>query len=277
MTTISQKNLLKLALEAKEKEQTEQAISLLEEAIMLGPDTTIALNLSQLYQEVGLFYNAYELLKNQDNYLTEPIFTEYLHVLKALNLRIEFLQLKELLQGAARNQLEKIEVKATDDPLSVMKLKKIQVDNYWKILTLDLPQFELFVQEKLASTETDLALHISLIEECVKLQLTTPLNTLVLDKLVQFVPKEVGLFQTNNFVTEVNNFGFELVEKAKSPSLSPLFFAMTRIILGSLYPIIDQYLDDPKSFAQEIFDYITGQTNVEHSELITKILQKNQQ
>ena len=125
MTSVSQKNLLKLAEENKRNGNLEAAIQNLEEALRGEYSLEVILQLCELYCANNQEDQAYALIKEEpDLFSNQQIFEMYCKILEKNNYFIEALQLKNLGQIDLLLEVKPVSEQAQQKIMQNFKQKK---------------------------------------------------------------------------------------------------------------------------------------------------------
>lgn len=271
MTSVSQKNLLKLAEENKHKGDLEAAIQNLEEAMRGERSLDVVLALCELYCANKQEDQAYALIKEEpDLFSDQRVYQMYCQTLKKNNFYIEALQLENVtsmkmpvvVEPASEDQQQKI--------MQAFKQKKhiLQAD-YDSLHKLNLINFKAFAQSILLEPRPEFAVRMALCEDLVRLGLKEDFEVWVLGKLEKFVPAETVLFEKETKYQEIISAIWSRL--SRNPSQLPLIIGEANLVLGSLYPKMDKYIDEPDSFASDLVSYLEKKEGRSHQELLEKI------
>lgn len=271
MSSLSQENLLKLAQRNEKIGNLAQAIESTEEALKIGPSKNVTLQLCELYLKNGQVDFAYSLIKEEsDLFSDQEIFAEYSKVLQATHYVIEALEI---------SNLSKNEINILVEPVDQCKQKKIMVDfktksqptlnDYQQLFKLDLKNFKRFSQSLLIDPSLNFAVRISICEDLTRLGLADRFKVLVLGKTAEFVPQNISLLEKDPIYREIiSGIGSRYYHR---PNQLPTILAEVNLILGSLYPMINMYVDDPDSFTSDLVSYIENQDGRGHQKLFEAI------
>lgn len=271
MSSLSQENLLKLAQRNEKTGNLTQAIENTEEALKIGPSKSVTLQLCELYLKNGQADFAYSLIKEEpDLFSDQEIFAEYSKILQITHYVIEALEI---------SNLSKNEIKILVEPVDQCKQQKIMVDfktksqptlnDYQQLFKLDLKNFKRFSQSLLIDPSLNFAVRISICEDLTRLGLAERFKVLVLGKTAEFVPKNISLLEKDPIYREIiSGIGSRYYHR---PNQLPTILAEVNLILGSLYPMINMYVDDPDSFTSDLVSYIENQDGRSHQKLFEVI------
>jgi len=91
----------------------------------------------------------------------------------------------------------------------------------------------------------------------------------VLGQTEEFIPQKINLLEKEPIYREVvSGIGSRYYHK---PSQLPAVLGEVNLILGSLYPKLSKYVDDPDSFASDIASYIENQDGRSNQKLFERI------
>ena len=259
MTSLSQKNLLNLANKVAANGDFPQAIQYLEEALRDGYSETIVLNLCQMYIKNGQNYSAYELIKEEKDLFTDAqVFSVYSKVLQANNFLIEALEVKNITGYDLPDKIQPVPLKEQQQIMLNFKGKsKPTKFDYEQLFKLDLINFQNFAQSLLIDPSLNFASRIVLCEDLFRLGIKEKFKVLVLGQTEEFIPQKINLLEKEPIYREVvSGIGSRYYHK---PSQLPAVLGEVNLILGSLYPKLSKYVDDPDSFASDIASYIENQ------------------
>lgn len=273
MMSLSQQNLLKLAEENEDKGQWQAAIDNLEEGLRNGHALELVVALSAAFRHHKEEDQAYDLLKEEPDLFSDPsLFNEYCQVLKANHFLIEALQVQNLSQKSLPLTVTPVSERKQQQIMNSFKgLKQISQNDYERLFKLSLPHFSAFAQSLLLDPSQNFAVRLSLCEDLVRLGLKETFSVFVLDKKESFVPaQEEILANTAIYKETIAAIGGKFQH---NPSQLPLMLGETNLVLGSLYPKLSTYVDDPDSFASDLVSYLTSKKGHSHQELFTRIYQ----
>ncbi|AWN33388.1 MULTISPECIES: tetratricopeptide repeat protein [Lactobacillus] len=271
MTSLSQKNLLNLANKVAANGDFPQAIQYLEEALRDGYSETIVLNLCQMYIKNGQNYSAYELIKEEKDLFTDAqVFSVYSKVLQANNFLIEALEVKNITGYDLPDKIQPVPLKEQQQIMLNFKGKsKPTKFDYEQLFKLDLINFQNFAQSLLIDPSLNFASRIVLCEDLFRLGIKEKFKVLVLGQTEEFIPQKIDLLEKEPIYREVvSGIGSRYYHK---PSQLPAVLGEVNLILGSLYPKLSKYVDDPDSFASDIASYIENQDGRSNQKLFERI------
>ena len=277
MVSVSQDNLLKLALEDENKGNYDLAIQNLEEALSYGPSNKVVIKLCELYRKNKQEDQAYALIKDQpDLFSDEKIFNEYCQILKVNHYFIEFCQLEKLLDRKIKINISPgSESEQNKIMTGFRKKEQITQLDYQSLLKLNLINFENFSQSLLLDPSQNFAVRLALCEDLVRLNLEKTFKVWILGKQKEFIPNNTPLLEKSTVYTEViGGIGDHF---RNNPSQLPIMLGETNLILGSLYPEIGDYIRNTDGFTSDLISYIqtgNGRTNQKLLEKIYKYLPK---
>ena len=277
MVSVSQENLLKLALEDENKGNYDLAIQNLEEALSYDPSNKVVIKLCKLYRKNKQEDQAYALIKDQpDLFSDEKIFNEYCQILKVNHYFIEFCQLEKLLDRKIKINISPVSESEQNKIMTGFRKKEqiTQLD-YQSLLKLNLINFENFSQSLLLDPSQNFAVRLALCEDLVRLNLEKTFKVCILGKQKEFIPNNTPLLEKSTVYTEViGGIGDHF---RNNPSQLPIMLGETNLILGSLYPEIGDYIRNTDGFTSDLISYIqtgNGRTNQKLLEKIYKYLPK---
>ena len=271
MTSLSQKNLLNLANKVAANGDFPQAVQYLEEALRDGYSDTIVLNLCQMYIKNGQNYSAYELIKEEKDLFTDAqVFSVYSKVLQANNFLIEALEVKNITGYDLPDKIQPVPLKEQQQIMLNFKGKsKPTKFDYEQLFKLDLINFHNYAQSLLIDPSLNFASRIVLCEDLFRLGIKEKLKVLVLGQTEEFIPQKINLLEKEPIYREVvSGIGSRYYHK---PSQLPAVLGEVNLILGSLYPKLSKYVDDPDSFASDIASYIENQDGRSNQKLFERI------
>ena len=271
MTSLSQKNLLNLANKVAANGDFPQAIQYLEEALRDGYSETIVLNLCQMYIKNGQNYSAYELIKEEKDLFTDAkVFSIYSKVLQANNFLIEALEVKNITGYDLPDKILPVPLKEQQQIMLNFKGKsKPTKFDYEQLFKLDLINFQNYAQSLLIDPSLNFASRIVLCEDLFRLGIKEKFKVLVLGQTEEFIPQKINLLEKEPIYREVvSGIGSRYYHK---PSQLPAVLGEVNLILGSLYPKLSKYVDDPDSFASDIASYIENQDGRGNQKLFERI------
>lgn len=271
MTSLSQKNLLNLANKVAANGDFPQAVQYLEEALRDGYSETIVLNLCQMYIKNGQNYSAYELIKEEKDLFTDAqVFSVYSKVLQANNFLIEALEVKNITGYDLPDKIQPVPLKEQQQIMLNFKGKsKPKKFDYEQLFKLDLINFQNYAQSLLIDPSLNFASRIVLCEDLFRLGIKEKFKVLVLGQTEEFIPQKINLLEKEPIYREVvSGIGSRYYHK---PSQLPAVLGEVNLILGSLYPKLSKYVDDPDSFASDIASYIENQDGRSNQKLFERI------
>lgn len=271
MTSVSQQNLLKLAEEDERKGDLEAAIQNLEEALRGEHSLDVILKLCKLYCANKQEDQAYALIKEEpDLFSDQRVFKSYCQILAKNNFFIEALQLKNLV---GVDLSEKVKPASEEKQRQIMQNFKqreqvTQLD-YESLHKLNLPNFKAFARSVLLDPTPDFAVRLSLCEDLVRLGLEEKFEIWVIGQMKSFIPANTLLLEKEPKYREIiSSIGNKF---HNSPSQLPLMLGEVNLILGILYPKINQYIDEPDSFASDLVSFLQRKDGRSHQKLLEKI------
>lgn len=274
MTSVSQKNLLKLAEENKHKGDLAAAIQNLEEALRGEHSLDVILELCDLYCANKQEDQAYALIKEEsDLFSDQQVFNMYCKILKANNFLIEALQLQKVTGLELPIKVEAVsEEKQKQIMQNFRKKQRISQTDYENLHKLNLVNFVAFAQSILLEPVSEFAVRLSICEDLVRLKLTDKFKVWILGNLTEFIPADTLLFEKEPKYREIiSAIGARF---SHNPSQLPLMIGETNLVLGSLYPNLNKYVDEPDSFASDLVSYLQYKKGRAHQKLFDEIYQK---
>jgi len=275
MTSVSQENLLKLARRAEAGGDYQAACGHLEEALRLGFDEDLALDLSRLLRLNKEEDQAYALIKAlPDLFSREEVRDEYGQVLAANNFLIEALQVKHLTEGEVDFPVLPADKKEQEKILLAFRKKQaVSQSQYEQLLKLDLPTYLAFARSLLLDPLANYALRLAVCEDLVKLGVKEKMQVMILGDLKSFVPAETALLKQDPVYRE---FIASLASRYQNrPSELPLILAEGNFAFGQLYPCQGDYVTNPDAFARDLTGFLRQKRGGESQNLLEKIYQKN--
>lgn len=271
--SLTQQNLMKLAQENKAKGNLSNAIQDLEEAMKNGHSTEVVIELAKLYCQDKQKDQAYHLLKEEPDLFSEQdLFVEYLRVLQANHFLIEALEVKNV---SGRDLPCQVKPVSQEKQKMIMTLFKTQRNitqfDYEQLLKLDLVNFKAFVQSLLLDPNQNFAVRLSLCEDLVRLGVDEKIDVFILGKKEEFIPKNINLLEQSPVYQEIiSSIGSRF---RNNPSQLPMMLGEVNLILGSLYPKINKFVDEPDSFASDLVSFLEKREGHSHQELLEEIYQ----
>lgn len=273
MTSVSQKNLLKLAEENKRKGDLEAAIQDLEEALRGEHSLDVILQLCDLYCANHQEDQAYALIKEEpDLFSDQRVYQMYCKTLKENHFAIEALQLEHVTQNKLPFQVEPVSENEQQKIMQAFKQKShISQADYESLHKLNLINFKAFAQSILLDPTPDFAVRLSLCEDLVRLGSKEAFKVWIVGDLIEFIPAETLLLEKETKYQEIiSAIGARF---SHNPSQLPLMIGEVNLVVGSLYPKLGQYIDDPDSFASDLVSYLREKDGRSHQKLFEKIYQ----
>lgn len=271
MTTLSQKNLLKLAKKNEAEGNFSLAIQNCEEALRAGDSQEVILQLCDLYLKDKQEYSAYTLIKEEkDLFSNQAIFDEYSKILRANHFLIEALQVQKLSQGEWIIEVEPISETEQQQVMQQFRQKNQPTKfDYEQLFKLNLEHFTTFAQSLLLDPSLNFTVRLVLCEDLARLQLKTEFTVLVLGQQEKFVPAKINLLEKDPIYREVvSGIGSRYYHR---PSQLPAVLGEVNLILGSLYPVLPKYITEPDSFASDLASYIDHHDGRANQDLFVRI------
>ncbi|MFC7271176.1 hypothetical protein [Lactobacillus kimbladii] len=271
MTSLSQKNLINLAKRNEANGDMVQAIQNLEEALRDGHSNEVVLNLCDFYLKNKQSYSAYELIKEEKDLFTDSeIFAKYSKILSENHFLIEALEVKNITDYELPYSVEPVNSTVQQKIMVTFRQKaKPTKYDYDQLFKLDLSNFKNFAQSLLIDPSLNFAVRLVLCEDLFRLGLKNKFKVLVLGQEEEFIPQKINLLEKEPVYREVvSGIGSRYYHQ---PSQLPAVLGEVNLILGSLYPKLNKYVDDPDSFASDIASYIDNHDGRSNQKLFEKI------
>lgn len=274
MTSVSQKNLLKLAEENKRKGDFAAAIQNLEEALRGEHSLDVILQLCELYCANKQEDQAYALIKEEpDLFSDKQVYYMYCKILKENNFVIEALQLQNLMGQDLPIKVQPVSEHEQQQIMQRFKGKRqINQTDYESLHKLNLVNFKAFAQSILLDPSPNFAVRLSLCEDLIRLGIKNRVKVWILDDLSDFIPKNTLLLEKDPKYREI----ISAIGAKFNHNLSqlPLMIGETNLVLGTLYPKLNEYIDGPDSFASDLVAYLQQKNGRTHQQLFEKIYRK---
>ncbi|EFK32105.1 hypothetical protein HMPREF9264_1772 [Lactobacillus delbrueckii subsp. bulgaricus PB2003/044-T3-4] len=264
-----------MAIEAEAGGDYQAACGHLEEALRLGFDEDLALDLSRFLRLNKEEDQAYALIKAlPDLFSRDKVLEEYGQVLTANNFLIEALQVKHLTEGEVDFPVLPADKKEQEKILLAFKKKQaVSQSQYEQLLKLDLPTYLAFARSLLLDPLANYALRLAVCEDLVKLGVKEEMQVMILGDLKSFVPAETDLLKQDPVYRE---FITSLASRYQNrPSELPLILAEGNFAFGQLYPCQGDYVTNPDAFARDLTGFLRQKRGGESQNLLEKIYQKN--
>lgn len=271
--SLTQQNLMKLAQENKQKGNLKGAIQYLEEAMNNGHSTEIVIELAKLYCQDKQEDQAYHLLKEEPDLFSEQeLFNEYIKVLQANHFLIEALEIKNL---SGRDLPYQVKPVSQERQKMIMSLFRMQKDitqfDYEQLLKLALINFKDFAQSLLLDPTQNFAVRLSICEDLVRLGIDEKISVYILGEKEDFIPNKISLLEQSPIYREIiSSIGSRF---RNNPSQLPMMLGEVNLILGSLYPKLTKFIDEPDSFASDLVSFLEKREGHSHQKLLEKIYQ----
>ncbi|ADQ60758.1 BS_ysoA-like protein with TPR repeats [Lactobacillus delbrueckii subsp. bulgaricus ND02] len=263
-----------MAIEAEVGGDYQAACGHLEEALRLGFDEDLALDLSRLLRLNKEEDQAYALIKAlPDLFSRDKVLEEYGQVLAANNFLIEALQVKHLTEGEVDFPVLPADKKEQEKILLAFRRKQaVSQSQYEQLLKLDLPTYLAFARSLLLDPLANYALRLAVCEDLVKLGVKEEMQVMILGDLKSFVPAETDLLKQDPVYRE---FITSLASRYQNrPSELPLILAEGNFAFGQLYPCQGDYVTNPDAFARDLTGFLRQKRGGESQDLLEKIYQK---
>lgn len=273
MGSLSQKHLMKLAQEDEEKKNYQGAIQNLEEALEMGHNSDIVLNLSKLYRKNKQGDQAYALIKGEPDLFSEQkVFKEYCHVLAENNFLIEALQLENLLGETLPVKVTPVDTNKQQEIMQMFRMKPaISQFDYQNLLKLDLINFKNFAQSLLLDPAQNFAVRLAICEDLIRLGIDEKIKIWVIGEQTTFIPKETELLEKSPIYQEVIA---GIADKFRNnPSQLPMMIGEANLVLGSLYPKLSAYIKNTDRFTSDFVSFLKTRDGRSHQSLLEKIYQ----
>ncbi|EEJ72210.1 tetratricopeptide repeat protein [Lactobacillus ultunensis] len=273
MTSVSQKNLLKLAEENRRKGDLEAAIENLEEALRGEHSLDVILQLCELYCANKQEDQAYALIKEEpDLFSDQRVYRTYCKILMQNHFLIEALQLKNITGLNLPVRVEPVSEQKQQMIMQAFKQKKqINQTDYESLHKLNLVNFKAFVQSILLDPTPDFAVRLALCEDLVRLGLKEKFRIWVIGNLEEFIPAGTLLLEKETKYQEIiSAIGSRF---SHNPSQLPLMIGEMNLVMGSLYPKISKYVDEPDSFASDLVSFLQHEDGRNHQKLFKQVYQ----
>lgn len=268
MLNISQKNLLKQAIDNKKNHKIDEAYKNLEQALSISYDDVLVMQLIELDIEQKQFDQAYLLLKQEPDLFTDDkIYRLYLKTLAEKNYFIEKLQIERLRKQKIELDIEPIDKKTQQKIMTKFKLaKNISYELYRSLYKLNETNFILFAQSLLIDPTIDMALKMALCEDLIKLKVNQEINILILGKITSFNPTNTFLLKNDPIYREICQSIYDKLNK--SPEKTQIYLAEVNLVLSAVYPLINKYINNPDRFAKNLLNYIESKNGGVDQQLI---------
>ncbi|MCT7712969.1 MAG: tetratricopeptide repeat protein, partial [Lactobacillus crispatus] len=253
------------------KGDLEAAIQNLEEALREEHSLDVILKLCKLYCANKQEDQAYALIKEEpDLFSDQRVFKSYCQILAKNNFFIEALQLKNLV---GVDLSEKVKPASEEKQRQIMQnfkqREQVTQSDYESLHKLNLPNFKAFARSVLLDPTPDFAVRLSLCEDLVRLGLEEKFEIWVIGQMESFIPANTLLLEKEPKYREIiSSIGSKF---HNSPSQLPLMLGEVNLVLGSLYPKINQYIDEPDSFASDLVSFLQRKDGRSHQKLLEKI------
>lgn len=256
MLNISQKNLLKQAIDNKKNNKIDEAYKNLEQALSISYDHVLVFQLIELEFEQKNFDQAYLLLKQEpDLFSDKKIYKLYLQTLAQKNYFIERLQLERLRGRKIDTTIEPVNEKKQQEIMTKFKsVKNISYELYRSLYQLNENNFVLFSQSMLIDPTIEMALKMAICEDLIKLKVNKKINILILGKQAEFIPIKTLLLKENPIYQEICQSIYDKLKK--SPEKTQIYLAEVNLVLSVIYPTINKYINNPDRFAKNLLNYI---------------------
>lgn len=273
MTSVSQRNLLKLAEENKRNGKLAAAIQNLEEALRGEHSLDVILQLCELYCANKQEDQAYALIKEEpDLFSDQRVYQTYCKTLAKNNFLIEALQVQHVTGLTLPVKVEPVSEEKQQQIMQSFKQKKqVSQADYESLHKLNLINFTSFAQSILLDPTPDFAVRLSLCEDLIRLGVKKQVKIWVIGNLEEFVPADTQLLEKETKYQEIiSAIGARFNH---NPSQLPLMIGETNLVIGSLYPKLSKYIDEPDSFASDLVSYLEKKDGRNHEKLLKKVYQ----
>ncbi len=231
------------------------------------------LQLCELYCANKQEDQAYALIKEEpDLFSDQRVYQAYCKILQKNNFLIEALQLKNITGLDLPVNVEPVSEDKQQRIMQNFKQKKqVNQADFESLHKLNLINFKTFAQSVLLDPTPDFALRLALCEDLVRLGLKDEFKVWIVGNLEEFVPANTPLLEKEPAYREIiSSIGSRF---AHNPSQLPLMIGETNLVVGSLYPEIKKYVDEPDSFASDLVSYLQTKDGRNHQKLFEKIYQ----
>lgn len=272
---VSQEELVNLADQSVQKEEYDQAIGYLEQALNLGPDGLIYFRLAKIYYLTENEDLAYLMIKEvPDLFSTRDIFVQYQLILQSKNYFIEQQKLVKLINAnfvgehktmfADITELIKAEPANKDVQQKIMQSflqanqATITIADFQKLYCLDLSNFQKVAENVFLNSFASQNIRLSLIFELIQLEVATEIPIKVLDELKTFVPNQTHPFFESKVLVDGQKF---IIDKfSKDPIQAEQFTNEFSFCLQKLYPFEEKMILDVNGFVDALESYLTQGT-----------------
>lgn len=269
--SLSQKNLLNLAQRNWANGDLNKAIQNVEEALRGGRAPELVIELCDLYIKDKQQYSAYVLIKEEsDLFSDEKIYAEYSKILQANHFFIEAAEVENLSNHQWQIPAAPVDENEQQKIMRNFKQKgqPSQFD-YEELFKLSLTNFKNFSQSLLIDPSLCFAVRLALCEDLFRLGVKDKFKVNVVGNQEEFVPEKTNLLEKDPIYREVvSGIGSRYYHR---PSQLPMVLGEVNLILGSLYPKLSKYVDEPDSFASDIASYIENQDGRGNHDLFVQI------
>lgn len=271
MTSVSQKNLLKLAAENQHNGNLHAAIENLEESLRGEHSLDVVLQLCELYCANKQEDQAYALIKEEpDLFSDQRVYRLYCKTLQKNQYLIEAMQVKHLTGLSLPLQVEPAPEEKQQQIMRTFKQKKqVTQADYENLHKLNLINFKTFAQSILLDPTPEFAVRLSICEDLIRLGVEDEFKIWVIGNMESFVPVDTQLLEKEIKYQEIiSAIGTKF---SHNPSQLPLMIGETNLVIGSLYPKLSKYIDEPDSFASDLVSYLEKKDGRTHQMLFEKV------
>ncbi|MBP2057771.1 tetratricopeptide (TPR) repeat protein [Lactobacillus colini] len=273
MPNASQSNLLSLADLEIQKDNIDNAIQHLLEALRIGYSSEIVYKLCNLLLKQNKFQQAYTLIKEEPDLFSDSrTYNLYLKILKGLDFNIEALEIENL-SG------KKIDVNifpaSERTQRSLMKnfkeLRSVSEQDYHELYRLSKANFIQLAQSLLIDPTQSFALKLSFCEDLIKLGYDKEVTVSIMGENKFFIPKETVLLQKDPIYQECCASLADYLRR--DPNKIELMIGELNICLGMLYPKLHDYISDPDQFTHDFRHYLENKHGGTNQNLLDKVYQ----
>lgn len=268
---LSQRNLLKLARKNQENDDLNKAIQNVEEALRGGREPELVLELCDLYLKDKHEYSAYVLIKEESDLFSDKrIYTEYSKILKANHFFIEATEVENLSHHHWKISAVPVDENEQKAIMRNFRQKKQPTQfDYERLFKLDINNFKNFTQSLLLDPSLNFAVRLALCEDLVRLGVKEKFKVIIVGNQEEFVPEKTDLLEKDPIYREVvSGIGSRFYHR---PSQMPVVLGEVNLILGSLYPKLAKFVDEPDSFASDLASYIENHDGRSNHDLFVQI------
>lgn len=169
-------------------------------------------------------------------------------------------------------KVEPVSEKRQQQIMQEFKQKKhVSQADYESLHKLNLINFKTFSQSLLLDPTLDFTVRLSICEDLVRLGIKDSFKVWIAGKIEKFIPADTPLLEKEAKYREIiSAIGARF---SHNPSQLPLMIGETNLIVGSLYPKINKFVDEPDSFASDLVSFIQQKDGRNHHKLLEAIYQ----